>query len=237
MLKFLRNLFLGPQKEDEVRSDVSSDKSTVKEQEKKKTAFHVGQNVVCINDEVLPGNDIGPALKKNAIYQVKDIILDGKKNQHLDIGLPSALNWVTSYETGEILLRSDRVHWCHPSRFEPIEESILPPEEINTGVENDVVTVSLLSDSDSDDYDDVSNEVDPPIIGVRESLAEPEDTDTFEPGGGTSGGAGASGHWSNDEDTNRSYSDYGSGSSSSYDSGSSYDSSSSSSSDSGSSLD
>lgn len=51
-------------------------------------------------------------------YPVKGIVLDSAGNQHLDVGLKSDLNWVKSIETGEELPDGDKIHWCHPSRFE-----------------------------------------------------------------------------------------------------------------------
>lgn len=49
---------------------------------------------------------------------IKEIILDAEGNQHLDVGLKSHLNYITSYETKEDLPRGKEIHWCHPSRFE-----------------------------------------------------------------------------------------------------------------------
>jgi hypothetical protein len=83
-----------------------------------KRLFEVGQNVECINSSPLPGNEEGPNLKVGEIYLIKEIVLDSAENQHLDVGLPSHLNYITSYETKEELPRGKEIHWCHPSRFE-----------------------------------------------------------------------------------------------------------------------
>lgn len=66
---------------------------------------------------MLPGNDGRPALEFHKHYIVKDICLDKKGNQHLDVGLVSCFNFVSSYETKEHLPNGDKIHWCHPSRF------------------------------------------------------------------------------------------------------------------------
>lgn len=79
--------------------------------------FNKGDKVICINNEILKGNENGPNLKLEEEYEIKDIILDSKANQHLDVGLVSSLSWVSSYETGERLPEGDKIHWCHPSRF------------------------------------------------------------------------------------------------------------------------
>lgn len=82
-----------------------------------KTEFKVGDVVIAKNNKALPGNDRAPALELEKEYPVIEVILDSKGNQHLDVGLPSNLNYVTSHETGEELPRGNEIHWCHPSRF------------------------------------------------------------------------------------------------------------------------
>jgi len=82
--------------------------------------FKVGDAVVCINSKVLPKNEVGPALEEGKEYIVKGITDDVKGNQHLDVGLVSTLNYVTSYETREELPDGNKIHWCHPSRFKKL---------------------------------------------------------------------------------------------------------------------
>lgn len=79
--------------------------------------FILGESIVCINKEPLKGNDIAPPLEVGKEYSIKGIAIDKAGNQHLDVGLKSMYNWVTSYETKEALPDGDRIHWCHPSRF------------------------------------------------------------------------------------------------------------------------
>lgn len=82
-----------------------------------KTIFSVGDSVEATNNQPLKGNDKAPALVIGQTYPVINIILDRDGNQHLDVGLKSDLNYVTSYETGEQLPDGHKIHWCHPSRF------------------------------------------------------------------------------------------------------------------------
>lgn len=79
--------------------------------------FIKDQVVTCNNNKPLQGNEIGPELVVGEEYLIKEIILDSKGNQHLDVGLKSKLNYVRSFETKEDLDRGDSIHWCHPSRF------------------------------------------------------------------------------------------------------------------------
>lgn len=80
--------------------------------------FEVGNSVICKNNKPLDGNDVAPPLKEDEDYPVKRIFLDKKGNQHLDVGLVSEYNFIRSYETEEELPDGDKIHWCHPSRFE-----------------------------------------------------------------------------------------------------------------------
>lgn len=82
------------------------------------TKFEVGQVLICKNNDCLKGNDYAPDLKVGNRYQIAKIILDSKGNQHLDVGLKSNLNFVRSFETKEKLPEGETIHWCHPSRFE-----------------------------------------------------------------------------------------------------------------------
>lgn len=79
--------------------------------------FAVGDNVTCLNNKPLTGNIVAPLLKVGEIYPIKEIFLDSRGFQHLDIGLPSKYNYIKSYETGEDLPKGKEIHWCHPSRF------------------------------------------------------------------------------------------------------------------------
>lgn len=83
--------------------------------------FEVGQMVKAILTKPLNGNDIAPDLVLNQDYEIKEIILDQEKNQHLDVGLKSSCNYIRSIETSEDLPRGTSIHWCHPSRFELIK--------------------------------------------------------------------------------------------------------------------
>ncbi len=82
--------------------------------------FEVGQKVRVVNNTPLRGNDVAPHLKVGDEKEVLQIVLDSKGNQHLDVGLESNLQYVRSWETKEDLPNGNKIHWCHPSRFELI---------------------------------------------------------------------------------------------------------------------
>lgn len=89
-----------------------------------KHTYVIGQDVRVVKTDKLSGNEIGPpGLVMGEKKKVLDIVLDGQGNQHLDLGIKSDVNFVSSYETAEVLPNSQvgGVHWCHPSRVEPIE--------------------------------------------------------------------------------------------------------------------
>lgn len=73
--------------------------------------------LLCVNAEPLPGNAHCPKLEEGKTYPLISITLDGEGNQHLNVGIESHLNYVTSYETGAHLPNGDKIHWCHPTRF------------------------------------------------------------------------------------------------------------------------
>lgn len=85
------------------------------------TKFAIGDTVIAVNVKPLEGNTIAPPLKLEEAYKVKIIQLDKKGNQHLDVGLPSKVNFVRSKETGNELAGGDIIWWCHPSRFIKVE--------------------------------------------------------------------------------------------------------------------
>ena len=76
-----------------------------------------GQKVIAINNKPLAGRSVAPKLEIDKEYEILSIVLDSKGNQHLNVGLPSELNYVTSFETSEELPDGVKIHWCHPSRF------------------------------------------------------------------------------------------------------------------------
>lgn len=86
--------------------------------------------VKCINNKplknrtskpVLPVNeDKHPPLVLGEIYDVKNIHTDAGGFQHWDVGLTSTVDYITSFDTGELLPDGDKIHWCHPSRFEKL---------------------------------------------------------------------------------------------------------------------
>lgn len=87
-----------------------------------KLIFKIGQTIQCTATSPLPGNDIAPPLEMDGNYTILNIVLDSQGNQHLDVGLPSECYTIRSYETKEYLPNGDKIHWCHPSRFLPINK-------------------------------------------------------------------------------------------------------------------
>ena len=77
----------------------------------------IGDVLIALSNTPLAGNDKAPPLVIGDEYVLKNIIFDGKRNPHYDVGLKSDLNYVRSYETKMELPDGDLIHWCHPSRF------------------------------------------------------------------------------------------------------------------------
>ncbi len=85
---------------------------------KRRKHFIVGQTAKCVNVEPLPGNNVAPPLKEGEMYTILKIFVDHEGNQHLDVGLKSEYNYIDSYETEVNLPHGNKIHWCHPTRFE-----------------------------------------------------------------------------------------------------------------------
>ena len=68
----------------------------------------------------MEGNKVAPPLELGKIYLVDRRTLDENGNEHLDVGLKSKYNYIRSWETKEELPDGDKIHWCHPSRFEKV---------------------------------------------------------------------------------------------------------------------
>lgn len=79
--------------------------------------FKVGDIVLCINTELLYGNEIKPPLIKNYEYTIYDIWTDVMGHQHLNVGLKSDHNFIRSWHTKEEIPNGDVIHWCLASRF------------------------------------------------------------------------------------------------------------------------
>lgn len=73
--------------------------------------------ILCVDAKPLPGNEQYPNLEEGKTYPLLGMTLDGEGNQHLNVGIVSTLNYVSSYETGAHLPNGDKIHWCHPTRF------------------------------------------------------------------------------------------------------------------------
>ena len=82
--------------------------------------FEKGQSVRVVKTDKLPGNTIAPPLQQGEIKEIISVCTDSKGHQHIDVGIPSKYNFIRSFETKEELPQGDKIHWCHPSRFELI---------------------------------------------------------------------------------------------------------------------
>jgi hypothetical protein len=80
----------------------------------------IGSKLKCVNSKPLQGNDVAPPLKEGETYEVKDIVIDSEGNPHLDVGLKSNYNYITSWNTKEELPDGDTIHLCALNRFEEI---------------------------------------------------------------------------------------------------------------------
>jgi hypothetical protein len=93
------------------------------ENEKEVPIYYVGEAVEVVNVHPLKGNEIAPPAILNQKEEIKDIHIDREGNQHLDLGYISKYQYISSYETGEVLPNSGEggTHWVHPSRVKKIE--------------------------------------------------------------------------------------------------------------------
>ena len=75
---------------------------------------------ILIAREIAPlqGNDVAPPLKLDGEYKLKQVQLCKCKKEHFDVGLESKYTYITCHSCKQELSRGDRIHWCHPGRFE-----------------------------------------------------------------------------------------------------------------------
>ena len=74
------------------------------------------QKLICKNDDVLEGNEIGPELTLDKEYELQEVHTCGCGQEHFNVGLKMDVNYVECYKCRERL--PDNTHWCHSSRFE-----------------------------------------------------------------------------------------------------------------------
>jgi len=73
------------------------------------------RKIICINTDILPGNEISPSLELNKEYNLIDIYTCECGEKHYNVGLKMEVNYVRCYKCEEEL--PDTNHWCHSSRF------------------------------------------------------------------------------------------------------------------------
>lgn len=86
--------------------------------------YNVGDVVKIENDAPLSGNYVAPPVIIGEEYTVQHTIRDSRGHQHLDLGLKSDYDSVSSWETGEKLPDGDKIHWVHPSRVKLITSKL-----------------------------------------------------------------------------------------------------------------
>jgi len=77
-----------------------------------------GGGMICVNVKPLGWNKIAPPLELNKEYYMIKYFVCSCGETHLDVGVTSECNYVSCYKCGEVLPDSDKIHWCHASRFQ-----------------------------------------------------------------------------------------------------------------------
>ena len=81
--------------------------------------YKVGDIIKIQNDAPLSGNTVAPPITIGDEHEVLHIFSEFEKGieyQHLDIGIASKYNYITSWDTERELPDGDKIHWIHPSR-------------------------------------------------------------------------------------------------------------------------
>lgn len=81
-------------------------------------AVTIGDTLICKNITPLGNNKIAPPLELEKEYPALNTTTCSCGKQHIDVGLVSEYNYVRCFDCEEELPKSDKIHWCHPSRFE-----------------------------------------------------------------------------------------------------------------------
>ena len=85
-----------------------------------------GTKLKCNNNKPLEGNTVAPPLVIGEEYTALNVITCGCGKEHIDVGLKSEYNYISCYDCGEKFINRD-VHYCHPSRFDVVEDK---PENV-----------------------------------------------------------------------------------------------------------
>ena len=68
-------------------------------------------------DGILPSNEIGPPIKNGQTYTVIEEYTCGCGEVHLNVGIPSSLNFVECYLCRETLPNSNKIWWINKRRM------------------------------------------------------------------------------------------------------------------------
>jgi hypothetical protein len=77
-----------------------------------------GAKLKALNNNPLQGNEVAPPLVVGKEYDAKEVYVCQCGQDHVDVGLASKYNWITCYKCKKELPRGEKIHWCHPTRFE-----------------------------------------------------------------------------------------------------------------------
>jgi predicted SprT family Zn-dependent metalloprotease len=80
-----------------------------------------GDHLRVVNDKYLPGNDVKPNLENGEVRTAKNTYTCKCGELHIDVDLPSDWNYISCHKCDEQLPEGDKIHWCHSSRFEIIQ--------------------------------------------------------------------------------------------------------------------
>lgn len=80
--------------------------------------IEIGNQLLAINTNPLVGNNVAPPLKLKELYTAKNVYICKCGQDHIDVGLVSRYSYVSCYKCKEELPDGDKIHWCHPTRFE-----------------------------------------------------------------------------------------------------------------------
>lgn len=100
--------------------------------------IEIGDALIAKNNAPLTGNSVAPPLEIGREYKTKGIYICGCGKYHINVGLVSKYSYVSCHYCKEELPAGDKIHWCHPSRFdiknlagetEPLNEDNSNPQE------------------------------------------------------------------------------------------------------------
>lgn len=74
--------------------------------------------MIAINNSPLPNNEVAPPLIVGNEYKLVQEFVCICGQNHFDVGLKSRYSFISCYKCGKQLPNGDKIHWCHPTRFQ-----------------------------------------------------------------------------------------------------------------------